>query len=137
MRDMKNNLKIERVLSPAAAITGNTAQVGQIIDHQGFDSATYEIFCGEFADAGATVTPLLEESDDGVNFTAVADANLVGTEAGETFDQDDDDKIKTLGYIGTSRYTRLTLTPASNAGNLFLAASCVQTKAHRAAVTQD
>lgn len=125
MRDLKNNLKIDRSISPVS-VSDNTAQVGQVIDHQGFDSALYEIFVGSFGDAAATLVPLLEESNDGDNFTAVDDAHLEGSEAAASFTQAEDNTIKTLGYKGIKRYTRLTLTPADNGTALLLSASCIK-----------
>ncbi len=137
MRDLKSNLKVVKVIDPAAAITDNTAQVGAKIDHQGFDSALYYWHQGEVADADMTLTPLLEESDDNVNFDAVDDADLIGTEAGETTDEDADDSIRTLGYKGGKRYTRLTLTPANNTGDLFLSAGVILGHPYIAPITQN
>jgi hypothetical protein len=64
-------------------VSDNTAEVGAIIDRQGFDGLTYVIATGTLADVDATFTVLLEESDDSgmSGATAVADANLLGTEA--------------------------------------------------------
>jgi hypothetical protein len=62
MRDLHNNIHPVPVLAPAAtAVADNTAQVGSIVDHQGYDSAEYVIITGTLADAGATFTVLLEE----------------------------------------------------------------------------
>jgi hypothetical protein len=124
MRDHMNNADYKRVLSPAAAVTDNTAQVGQIIDVRGFDSLTYIILTGSLADADATFTTLLEESDasDMSGANAVADDDLIGTEALASFTFAADNKVFKLGYRGSKRYTRLTITPANNSGNVFLAA---------------
>lgn len=126
MRDLKNNLRPLPVVNPVS-VGDNTPSVGSIIDHQGYDSALYHIHVGSFADAGATLTPLLEESNDpamgGAN--EVADADLIGTEALATFTQAEDNTVKTLGYKGSKRYTRLTLTPASNGAALVHEASCI------------
>jgi hypothetical protein len=63
MKDLFNSINPKRVLSPSAGPTDNTAQVGQIIDRQGFESVTYVIATGSLADADATFTVLLEEGD--------------------------------------------------------------------------
>ena len=47
---------------------------------------------------------------------AVADADLLGTEALASFIFSDDNKCFKLGYIGSKRYTRLTITPSGNSG---------------------
>ena len=51
---------------------------------------------------------------------AVADADLIGTEAGASFLFSDDNKVFKIGYKGTKRYVRVTITPANNgAGNIY------------------
>ena len=118
MRDMSNNITPKPVLAPAVG-TDDTARVGAIIDRLGYDSLTYLIQTGTLADAGATWTTLLEESDDSgmSGAAAVADADLIGTEALASFDQAGDGKCFKLGYVGNKRYTRLTITPSGNAGS--------------------
>lgn len=127
-RDLFNDIKVSKVVVPGAAVTDNTAQVGAIIDNQNFDSLVYA-WTLVTPDADATLTPLLEESDDSgmSGATSVADADLIGTEAGAT-----DSAANTttyvwkLGYKGTKRYTRLTLTPAANTGNLYVSCVAIQ-----------
>ena len=126
MRDVLNNIDPKRVLSPVS-VADNTAQVGQIIDRQGYGSLTYLIQIGSVADADATFTVLLEEGD-AANLSdaaAVADADLIGTEALAGFQFDDDNEVRKLGYRGTKRYTRLTITPANNASAALLSAVAV------------
>ena len=94
---------------------------------------TYLIAIGSVADADATFTVLLEESDasDMTGATAVADADMISQLAGtapETaaaFQFDDDNEVRKLGYIGNKRYTRLTITPVNNASAAVLAAMAV------------
>lgn len=133
MRDGISNKTLKRVLSPVASAIDNTALVGQIIDHQGYDSAMYGILTGAIPDADATFTVLLEEGDVAnlSDAAAVADADMVSQTIGtapETaagFRFDDDDEVRKLAYIGNKRYTRLTITPAANTGATLLAAFCV------------
>lgn len=116
MRDMFNQVTPKRCISPQS-VADNTALVGEIIDRKGFESLTYLIATGSVGDAGAEFTALLEESDDSgmSGATAVANADLLGTEALASFIQTDDNKCFKLGYLGTKRYTRLTITPTNNA----------------------
>jgi hypothetical protein len=132
MRDATTNKLLKRVISPVSGAGDNTALVGQIIDHQGFDAATYEILLGAIADADATFTVLLEEGDQ-ANLSdagAVADVDMVSQtrgvapETAAAFAFDSDNQVRKLGYIGTKRYSRLTLTPANNTGAWLVAASC-------------
>jgi hypothetical protein len=143
MRDNISSNQLKRVLSPVS-VADNTAQVGQIIDRQGYDSLAYYILTGSLADADVTFTVLLEEGDaanlsDGA---AVADADMVSQTSGtapETaagFQFDDDNEVRKLGYIGAKRYTRLTITPANNASAAVLAVCAVLGKPAQAPVTQ-
>jgi len=125
MRDLMNNIDVKRVISPVS-VADNTAQVGTVVDGQGFDSVTYLIATGSLADADVTFTVLLEESDaSGSGFAAVADADLIGTEALAGFQFDDDNECRKLGYRGIKRYTRLTITPANNASAALMCAVAV------------
>lgn len=126
MKDLLNNIDVKRVISPVS-VSDTTAQVGQIIDRKGFDGLTYLIATGSIADADATFTVLLEESNDSgmSGATAVADADLIGTEALAGFQFDDDNECRKLGYKGDKRYTRLTITPVANASAAVLAAVAV------------
>lgn len=142
MRDMTNSKQVKRVLSPVS-VSDNTAQVGQIIDHQAYDAATYVILTGSVADADVTFTVLLEESDDsglsGSNVVADADMVSQSSSAPETaagFQFDDDNEVRKLGYVGSKRYTRITITPANNASAAVLAACCILEKPSRQAVVQ-
>lgn len=116
MRDMFNQVTPKRCISPQS-VADNTALVGEIIDRKGFESLTYLIATGSVGDAGAEFTVLLEEGDVSnlSDAAAVADVNLLGTEALASFIQTDDNKCFKLGYLGTKRYTRLTITPTNNA----------------------
>ena len=143
MRDALNSKQVKRVLSPVSGAGDNTAQVGQIIDHQGFDAATYLILTGAIADADAVFTVLLEEGDESnlSDAAAVADADMISQstsapEAAAGFQFDDDNEVRKLGYRGTKRYTRLTITPATNTGAWLVAACCVLEQAAQQPVTQ-
>jgi hypothetical protein len=126
MKDLMNAIDVKRVISPVS-VADTTAQVGQIIDRKGFDNLTYLIATGSIADADATFTVLLEESDssDMTGAAAVADADLIGTEVLAAFQFDDDNECRKLGYKGSKRYTRLTITPAANASSALLTAIAV------------
>ena len=127
MYDLHDNIKVARSISPLTQTNDSTAIVGQIVDHQGYDSAEYIIPYGAITDANVTLVTLLEEGDDAAlaDAAAVADADLLGTEVGATPLFTDDNKTFKLGYKGTKRYTRLTITPASNdAGAISVGAVC-------------
>jgi hypothetical protein len=136
MQDLKNNISTAVAIAPAV-VTDNTAQVGNVIDRQGFESLTYVIGTGTLADADATFTVLVEEGD-AANLSdaaAVADADLIGTEADAGFDFADDDATTMIGYRGSKRYTRITVTPSGNSGNAPIAALALLGHPHEAPVS--
>ena len=116
MFDIYNTLKEQQVLAPVA-ITDNTARVGTVVDLVGFDALKYSIAIGTLADADATFTVLVEDSDDNVTYAAVADDFLLGTEAEASFTFADDTEQRSIGYNGSKRYNRITITPANNTGS--------------------
>lgn len=122
-RDLHNNIDVKRGISPAAAGTDNTAFVSQICDTQGFNAVEFLLLTGAIADTDATFTVLVEEGD-AANLSggnAVADDQLIGTEALAAPLFSDDDKVFKIGYRGSKRYVRVTVTPAANTGNVFVA----------------
>jgi hypothetical protein len=131
--DLTNNITLKRVISPVS-VADTTAQVGTIVDSLGYNSVTYAIATGSIADADATFTVLLEEGDTAnlSDAAAVADADLIGTEALAGFQFDDDNECRKLGYTGIKRYTRLTITPVNNASAALLSAVCILGNPHLA-----
>ena len=88
------------------------------IDCQGSGGLEIIFQVGAYTDG--SVTPLIEESDDNVTYTAVADADLLGTEALASFTFAGDDKCYKIGYKGSKRYVTCTITPANNTGAALL-----------------
>lgn len=127
MRDIISHLDFKRGISPAAAVTDNTAFVSQILDRIGYESAAFVLLMGAIADTDATFTVLMEHGDaaDLSDAVAVADDMLNGTETLATPLFSSDDKVFKLGYVGGKRYVRVTVTPAGNSGNVFAAGAWV------------
>ena len=121
MKDLFNSIHPVTAIAPVT-VSDNTALVSAVIDRQGYDGTSFVILTGALADADATFTALLEESADGTAFSAVADADLLGTEALASFTFADDNETRKLGYAGARRYLRLTVTPAGNASAALVAA---------------
>jgi len=120
--DMMNDIDVKRAISPAAATTDNTAYVSQILDMQGAHAAMLVLMIGALADADATFSVLVEHGD-AANLSdaaAVPDTELNGTEALAGFTFAADNQCRKIGYIGSKRYVRATITPANNTGNVFL-----------------
>ncbi|KAA0592952.1 hypothetical protein J2848_005692 [Azospirillum lipoferum] len=128
MRDLMNSIHPLRAISPQAAVTDNTALVSQIIDVRGYDSLTFVILSGGLTDPNATFSVLVEHgSDSGLSdAAAVADDDLLGTEALAGMTYADDNETRKIGYVGSKRYVRLTVTPSGNdSGNVFVSAVAV------------
>ena len=124
MRDLHNNIDLERGLSPVAAGTDNTPYVSQIVDTLGYGSCEFIILVGANTDTDATFAVLFEDGD-AANLSdnaAVDDDELLGTEALAGFTAADDNTVRKIGYIGHKRYCRATITPSgNNSGNIFIA----------------
>lgn len=127
MRDLANSISVKRAISPAAAVTDNTPIVSQIIDHAGYQSLMFAISTGVLADADATFTALVEHGD-AANLSdaaAVPNSQLTGTEAAASFTFAHDNQTRKIGYVGSKRYVRLTITPANNTGDAFVSAVAI------------
>lgn len=124
MKDLFDNIDFKRGLAPVAATTDNTAYVSQILDMQTLSGAVFAILTGSLADVDATFTVLAEEGDNSAlsdNTTCLA-ADLLGTAALASFLFSDDNKCFKLGFSASGkRYKRVTITPAANSGNAFIA----------------
>lgn len=81
------------------------------------------ILTGALADADAGFTTLVEHGDQAnlSDAAAVPDDMLNGLEATASFIFSDDDKVFKIGYRGPKQYVRVTVTPANNTGNAFIA----------------
>lgn len=121
--DLMNQLDLKRALSPVS-VADTTAQVSQILDMDGCSAAVLAILTGSIADADATFTVLIEHGDESdlSDAAAVPDSDLIGTEALAGFQFDDDNEVRKIGYKGSKRYVRATITPVNNASAALLAA---------------
>lgn len=123
MEDLFNNINLKRGISPYDHATGDAAVVSEIINMQGLSALVFAIATGSLADSDATFAVLVEESDDSgmSGATAVADADLLGTEALAGFAFGDDNKCFKIGYKGIKQYVTCTITPTNNTGAALLA----------------
>lgn len=125
MRDQMNELHFKRAISPVSE-AGTTALTGEVVDLQGYGACTFVIATGSLADADATFAVEVQECDtSGGSYTAVADANLIGTEALAGFIFSDDNKCFKVGYQGSKRYVKIVVTPALNASAALICAVAV------------
>jgi len=127
-REIHNTLHVVPLIAPVAARTDNTAVVSAIIDTAGYNACELVIVTGTNTDTNATFAVTVDEGDasDLTGSNAVAASQLVGTTALASFTFADDVECRKIGYIGTKRYVRLTVTPTGNdSGNIFLSGVAV------------
>ncbi len=131
-KDLHNAIDVRRSNSPTR-IGDDTANVGQIIDRQDFESLEFAIAIGTLADADATFAVLVDDGDDSglSDAAAVADGFLYGTEALAGFTFANDDEVRKIGYRGSKRYVRLTITPTNNSGNADISAVAILSGARK------
>lgn len=126
MKDMKNNIKVSNALN-VQAIATNTTTAGAIIDTKGYGSLTFAFQTGAVTDGDYTL--LIEEGDSATltDAAAVADVDLLGTEAKASFTADtDDNKVSKIGYRGTKRYVRLSVVSTNVTTGATVGATAIQ-----------
>lgn len=131
--DLHNTLTYINALPPDANNNlGTTALTTSIIDMKDYVGLEFVIAAGDLTDADAVYAVQMLHGD-AVNDeaapttitdeAAVDDSDLLpagtGQEAAIGFNFDNDDVIRKLGYVGTKRFVRLTVTPttAANSGD--------------------
>jgi len=135
-KDLFSDIHVKPCIAPVV-LTDNTAAVGAIISHADYHSLTYLINTGTLSDADTTLTILLEHGDVSnlSDAAAVPDEDLLGTEAGAAITFADDGETRKLGYKGSKKYSRLTITPANNSGNIPIGAVAVLGHPRKGAIT--
>jgi hypothetical protein len=130
MKDMRSVTTVAHGI--VATLSGTTPAVGNIVDLADFSSATFQFLTGVVTDAGAAAgfSVQVQESATtaGADFTAVADADLVGLEAALQVTSDDDDGLAkgSLGYIGSKRYVRVVVTGTTGTNAIVAGAWALQ-----------
>ena len=115
MKDLHNNIEVASLLDPIAV---STTQTITDVDLAGYDSAELIISVG--ADGGGVgldssnkIVFVLSHSDNGTDYTAVEDADMLGVSditSGTilTVDATDEDStVYHFGYVGGQRYLQL------------------------------
>lgn len=118
--DIKNNVGPVQSTAPAAYTASAN---GSSADLQDFEGALVLIDAGLWTDG--THTFAVEESSDDSSFSAVANADLLGSEP-VVDSLTSDGQIYRLGYIGSKRYIRVAVTVASATSGAVYGASIVR-----------
>ena len=106
-QDLHNLVSIGAAIALTAVANGEDV-TGEVIDRQGSDGLEIILQVGAYTDG--SVTPLVEESDNDSDYTAVADADLTNTEASAALSAAGVSKI---GYVGSKRYVKATAVTAA------------------------
>jgi hypothetical protein len=133
MKDMHSSIKVLRAIEPKAVGTTGIANgvLSAALDRKGYQSAEFVLLHGTAGATGDTTTPVVYESDSATTgFTSVADADLIGTEAGAGLPAQatartsgTGQNIATkIGYRGNKRYLKLRLYGTGHATGLVGAA---------------
>lgn len=111
-KSLHQEISASIVIAPTTA-TDNTPVVGSIIDTRGYGATEFIIVTGTIADNASTLTPSLQSCEvaNCSDAAAVTGRLLAGTIAAASFVGTEDSTVKYLGYVGTRRYLRLTVTP--------------------------
>ncbi len=124
MQDLYNEISIAQSLGPAARTASAN---GTGVDLQGFDAAVVVVETGTITDGTHTIE--VQESADNSTFTAVADADLQGAEP--AIGAANDNVVYEIGYLGTKRYIRATVTVAGATTGGVYAAHVVRGRARK------
>ena len=111
MKDMHSNISVLHAITPQAVGTSGIAggKLSGILDRQGYESVEFVFQAGASASVADTVVPVIyEAAATGDSFTSVADADLLGTEAGSTLTLTAA-KSGRIGYRGSKRYLKIRL----------------------------
>ena len=107
--DLKTNIDSSVALN-SATISSDTTTVGNVIDTAGFDSVTFIASIGTRTDG--TYTPVITESaTSGGSYTAVDDADLIGTEAAAALTASNTSSI--IGYVGKKQFVKFSFASTS------------------------
>jgi len=121
--DIKNNVDVAQTIAPqqlSGTVTGTSTAVG--VDLRGYNAAMAVINCGAAGGTAPSFTFQVEESSDNSTFTAVADADLSGTEP--SVGTANDNAVYRVGYKGSERYLRVAVPATSGTTpTLFVAAT--------------
>lgn len=106
----------------SASIASSTTTNGNSVDMQGAESLAFVFFSGAYTDG--TYTPQIEESSDNSTWSAVADADLIGTEASAAITAANE--VFDIGYVGNERYVRLAVVSTSVTTGATIGATAVK-----------
>lgn len=136
MRDIHNQIRIMRSISPVAIGTTGTGQAGKIVDRiqSGifYEGVEFELNYGTVTATNAAYTVVVKEGDATGSMTSIADADLIGTEAlaglaaaATRTSGTSKNVTKRLGYTGLKRYVQVSKLSSTITATTPIAASVI------------
>lgn len=123
MRDLHNQIRILRGVSPVAVGTTGTGKTSVIVDRKDYDAVEAVFAYGTITATNAAFTATLLHGDVTGTMTSVADTDLIGTEAlagisaGTPRTSGSNKNVtKRLGYTGLKRYVQAKIVSTITAG---------------------
>jgi len=101
MRDQESVIK-NIVAQKIVEQSGDATVVGEAIDRTGFESVSFLIQAGTVT--AGLMTPKIQHSDNGTDWTEVDDEYLTKLESAVAIDTTD--QVEKIGYVGEKRYCR-------------------------------
>lgn len=141
MGDLHNRIDIIKSIHPQA-LTTVAGKVGDAVDRLGYAAVEIELSYGSITATNATLTPIIMESDTATaaDFTSVATADLIGTEAAAGIAAAatrtsgvSKNVTKRIGYKGIKRYVKAKIVPTVTAATI-VAATVILADPRRAPV---
>jgi hypothetical protein len=135
-RDLKNSVKVQRVISPVAVGTTGTGQTGKVIDRAGYEGVTFIVSYGAITATAATFVVTVKEGDATGSLTSVADVDLIGTEAaaglaaGARTSGSTKLVAKSIGYRGMKQYVSASVYSTATAGTPVSVTAVLSSPAH-------
>lgn len=126
-RDLMNRIHPVVAIAPVV-VTDGTVQKSAAINVKKYRSVTFIIALGTLADADAVWDVTVKEGSTSTqtSHTAVADKDLIGTEALAGFTFADDGECKKIGYVGAEDYVSIEIDDSTaNTGNAPMAVLCL------------
>jgi hypothetical protein len=117
MKDFHNNCQLSEAIVPVVGPTGTTPVLSNVVETIRFTKCELALLFG--AIGNGTFTALVEDSPDNANWTTVPPAELLGVVTPFVPVLNETWKI---GYVGSNRYVRVTITPVGNSASFYLSA---------------
>ena len=133
-RDLHNNVKVTRAISPVSPSATGTI-TGQVIDRANYEDLEFVIAAGAQTTTGITVTPVIADGSATSSLTSCADSVLLGTEAAAALDGTAGaNGVSKIGYKGSNRYVRCNLVVTAAASGVY-SVTAVQSGAKKSPIS--